>query len=93
MISIEEDTPSEPNLAQSGPLIGASAAWADSLSSAGQTVAILDSGVDGSHPFLSGKVVSEACFSTNGVTANGSVKSLCPGSGPAVYRAEFRREL
>jgi subtilisin len=77
--SIEEDTPSEPNLAQSGPLIGAAAAWASGSSGAGQTVAILDSGVNSSHPFLAGKVVSEACFSTNGVTANGSVKSLCPG--------------
>ena len=32
-------------------------------------MAILDSGVDKNHPFLAGKVVSEACYSSN----------LCPG--------------
>jgi subtilisin family serine protease len=44
---------------------------------AGQTVAIIDSGVDGSHPFLAGKVVSEACFSTGGAFAGSD--SVCPG--------------
>ena len=33
---------------------------------AGWTVAILDTGVDKSHPFLAGKVVSQACFSFQG---------------------------
>jgi subtilisin family serine protease len=44
-------------------------------SGAGRTVAILDTGVDKTHPFLSGKVVSEACYSTNSATTT----SLCPG--------------
>jgi subtilisin family serine protease len=38
-------------------------------------VAILDTGVDKTHPFLSGKVISEACYSSN----NEYSSSLCPG--------------
>jgi subtilisin len=85
VISVEEDVPTEPELAQSAPLIGATAAWANGYTGAGQTLAILDSGIDSSHPFLGGKVVSEACFSTNGVTSNGSVRSLCPGQALQAY--------
>jgi subtilisin family serine protease len=44
---------------------------------AGWTVAILDSGVDTSHPFFGGRVVAEACYSTN--RARDSASSLCPG--------------
>ncbi|MFW5816191.1 MAG: S8 family serine peptidase [Wenzhouxiangella sp.] len=43
----------------------------------GQVVAVLDTGVDKNHPFLSGKVVSEACYSSN-VEDQGAT-SLCPG--------------
>lgn len=53
----------------------------------GQTVAVLDSGVDSSHAFLEGKVVSEACYSTpdtnNGETSlcpNGETSQIGPGS-------------
>ncbi len=40
----------------------------------GQTVAILDSGVDKTHSFLVSKIVSEACYSRSG----GSYFTLCP---------------
>jgi subtilisin family serine protease len=43
---------------------------------AGQTIAIIDSGVNGTHPFLAGKVVSEGCFSTSQPLVSGNV---CPG--------------
>ncbi len=75
--SIEEDKMSKPSLAESTVLIGATAAWASGYAGAGQTVAILDTGVDKTHPFLSGKVVSEACYSTT-YAPSGSV-SFCPG--------------
>ncbi|MBZ5535410.1 MAG: S8 family serine peptidase [Acidobacteriia bacterium] len=75
VVSVEEDVPVPPALAESVPLIGGPAAWASGFSGAGQTVAILDTGVDKTHPFLAGKVVSEACYSTT--TANST--SLCPG--------------
>lgn len=78
--SIEQDVAVPPSLAESVPLIGAPAAWAAGFSGAGQTVAILDTGVDKTHPFLAGKVVSEACFSTTGTTSTGgSFSSVCPG--------------
>ncbi len=77
ILSIEEDELSFPTLAESTALIGAPAAWSSGFSGAGQTIAILDTGVDKSHPFLAGKVVSEACYSTNS-TAN-SLTSVCPG--------------
>ena len=43
----------------------------------GQTIAVLDTGVDKRHPFLSGKIVSEACYSTTNVGSQ--VSSVCPG--------------
>jgi Subtilase family/Viral BACON domain len=75
--SIEEDRLSAPFLAESVPLIGGAAARASGFSGAGQMVAVLDTGVDRTHPFLSGKVVSEACFSRT-VASQGST-SVCPG--------------
>jgi subtilisin family serine protease len=64
-------------LAQSTHLIGATQLASTGVTGIGQTVAILDSGVDKTHPFLTGKVVAEACFSTNASAQ--SVSSLCPG--------------
>ncbi|MFL6333278.1 MAG: S8 family serine peptidase [Pyrinomonadaceae bacterium] len=75
--AVFEDVPVAPMLSESTPLIGATAAWSAGFSGSGQAVAILDTGVDKTHPFLSGKVVSEACFSTNSSSQNTS--SLCPG--------------
>ena len=75
--SIEEDRLSAPDLAQSVPVIGGPTAWASGYTGLGQTVAILDTGVDKVHPFLSGKVQSEACYSTT--SALGGATSICPG--------------
>jgi subtilisin family serine protease len=76
VVSITEDIPLPATLAESVPLIGAPTAWAAGFSGAGQVVAILDTGVDKTHPFLAGKVVSEACFSTSSFTQSSS--SVCP---------------
>ena len=75
--SIEEDRLAEPTLAESVPLIGGTTAWSNGYTGAGQTVAILDTGVDKTHAFLTAKVVSEACYSTN--LATQSATSICPG--------------
>lgn len=77
VISIQEDKVSRPMLDQSVPFIGGEDAWDMGFAGAGQTVAILDTGVDKGHPFLAGKVVSEACYSTTD-TGQG-IQSLCPG--------------
>ncbi len=42
--------------------IGADAGWGLGYTGAGQTIAILDNGVDKNHPLLLNKVVKEACF-------------------------------
>ena len=75
VVSVEEDKLLKPMLEESVPLVGAPQAWSQGFSGSGQTVAILDSGVDKDHAFLRGKVVSEACYS-----GGGSGESLCPGS-------------
>lgn len=74
--SIQLDVPERATLAQSVPLIRADRAAALGFSGAGQTVAVLDTGVARAHPMLAGKLVSEACYST---TAAGVSTSLCPG--------------
>ncbi len=73
---IEEDIPIPATLSQSGPLIGADNAWSSGYTGSGQTVAILDTGVESSHAFLSGKVVSEACYSTTSVSYGST--TVCP---------------
>ena len=72
--SIEEDKLLKPMLQESTTLIGAPQAWGQGFSGSGQTIAILDTGIDKNHPFLKGKVVSEACYS-----GSGPGESLCPG--------------
>jgi len=74
---IAEDRVVPAALAESTPLIHATNAWASGYTGSGQTVAILDTGVSSSHSFLTGKVVSEACYSTTS-TAQQST-SVCPG--------------
>jgi subtilisin family serine protease len=76
VLSIQEDVPVPPALESSIPVVGANVAWALGYSGEDQAVAILDTGVDSSHPFLAGRILAEGCFSNAGV--NGAA-SLCPG--------------
>ncbi|MCM2358998.1 MAG: S8 family serine peptidase [Geobacteraceae bacterium] len=75
--AVYEDLPLVPQLDLSVPRIGAPVLWNWGLTGAGVTVAVLDTGVDKNHPFLSGSVVAEACYSMNDAAEN--VSSLCPG--------------
>ena len=84
-----EDRIHKPVLADSVPLIGADRAWAQGFDGTGLVVAVIDTGVDSAHPFLAGKVVEEACYST---TSGQQSTTLCPngadeqiGPGAAVY--------
>ena len=84
--SLVEDIAIPPSLDLSIPLINADDAWTAGYEGAGQAVAILDSGVDGAHAFLSGKVVSEACYSSTTADAitvcpNGLDEQIGPGAG------------
>jgi subtilisin len=85
---IQEDKQYRMNLSQSAPLVGSTLIQSQGFGGAGQTIAIIDNGVDGNHPFLAGKVVAEACFSTTNKTFGAT--SACPnkknkqtGSGAA----------
>ncbi len=77
VISLEEDELYATTLAESSPLIGATAAGTAGYTGIDQHVAILDTGVDKTHPFLSGRVVSEACYSTTSATYSST--TVCPG--------------
>jgi subtilisin family serine protease len=88
--AVTEDVMVRAYLTESVPLIGGTQAWQKGFSGAGQTVAILDTGVDKSHPFLAGKMVSEACFSTNefdnfyaSACPNGQQQQVGAGAGKA----------
>jgi len=81
---IIEDELNTPSLAESVPLVQADQAWAGafagtSLDGAGTVIAVIDTGVDKTHPFLSGKVVEEACFSSNDNDPGLLATSVCPG--------------
>jgi hypothetical protein len=77
VLEIGEDVPVPPTLAESTSVVGADIAWQSSYDGSGWAVAVLDSGIEKDHNFLSGKVISEACYSTK----NNRYKSasLCPG--------------
>jgi subtilisin family serine protease len=72
----------DPNLTQ----IGAPAAWDRGLTGRGVRVAVLDSGIDASHPDLRGKVVAAANFSDSDTTTDRfghgtHVASIVAGTG------------
>ncbi len=62
---IEEDSLSQPALNETIPLIGVPPAWSLGLDGRGWTVAVLDTGVDFSNPYFSGRLVGGACFSNS----------------------------
>lgn len=75
------DRPAVVDLASSVPSIGGDRARTAGAGGRGQTVAILDTGVDSAHPMLAGRVVGEACFSLGGNCPSGAKVQY--GSGAA----------
>jgi subtilisin family serine protease len=55
----------EASLADSVPQIGAPEAWDAGFTGEGVDVAVLDTGIDGDHPDVSGKVVAQQNFTTD----------------------------
>lgn len=86
VIGVEEDHLLSPTLAQSVPLVEGDQAWAAGFEGTGQFVAVLDTGVDKAHSFLTGKVLEEACFSGNSNCPNGGTTQTGSGAGvPCTY--------
>ena len=84
--SIEIDELAAPMLGESVALIGASDSQMAGFGGGFVTVAVLDTGVDKTHPFLAGKVWSEACYSSttsqsDSMCPGGASSSTAPGSG------------
>ena len=73
--SVQEDSPDKAHLLSTTAHIGADDTWNAGFGGLGQTVVILDTGIDTDHPFFGGRVVDEACWS-NGPGQAGNV-SLC----------------
>lgn len=80
VVDIQIDELYAPMLVESTEAIGAQAAWDYGGTGEGQLVAVIDTGVEGTHPFLENKVTVEACFSTNYSSEGSSFESLstCP---------------
>src|SRR4029450_593876 len=64
VVRVIPDAIVRPGLAESVPLIQGDQVWAAGYDGTGTVIAVLDLGVDRTHPFLAGKVVSEACYSS-----------------------------
>lgn len=80
VVSIVEDERSAPTLTQSVPLIGMQAVWDNGGRGSDTVVAILDTGVDLTHPFFTGgRIVGQACFSSNNDSNDvNESTSFCP---------------
>jgi subtilisin family serine protease len=83
---VTRDIPMPPSLLQSVQSVGAVAHFEKGFKGAGINVAVLDTGVDTSHPALTGSVAQEACFSTAQSNIY-RIRSLCPGEFPEAVRA------
>ncbi|MEW6268644.1 MAG: S8 family serine peptidase [Thermodesulfobacteriota bacterium] len=83
---VAEDRLEKVMLPESVPLIHGDGAWNAGFDGTGWVVAVLDTGTLSSHPFLAGKVVSEACYSLTGDCPNGETEQIGPGAGaPCPY--------
>ena len=86
--AIEEDRVAKPMLEFSVSFINADNVHSSGFDGAGGAVAILDTGIDTSHPDFGGRIVAEACFSTTdpsfdaqSLCPNGSESAVGPGTG------------
>lgn len=78
VVLVKIERPMYPNLNASLAQINAAPALQSGADGRGRSVAVIDTGVDRTHGFLTGKVVREACFSSN---VPALFSSLCPNGG------------
>ena len=84
VLNVREDLVGEPQLAESTVSIGVPTAVSAGFTGDGQTVAIIDTGVDSLHTFLTPRIVSEACYSepNSEIPDVSSITNLCSGVCP-----------
>ncbi|MFD6139366.1 choice-of-anchor P family protein [Promicromonospora sp. NPDC060271] len=73
VVRVHPDELHEPTMDSSLPVINGDDVHARGITGGGQTVAILDTGIDAAHEYFGGRVAEEACFS-----GGGDGDSLCP---------------
>jgi subtilisin family serine protease len=78
VVSIHEDGEGQPGLQDTIPLIGMPAAVNLGATGAGQSVAILDTGVEYNHVFVTPRVTRATCFSTADTGPTPTFATLCP---------------
>ncbi|MCH8568767.1 MAG: S8 family peptidase [Balneolales bacterium] len=74
--SISLNELNEPHMNVSNEIVGSPIVWDLGFTGEGTVVAVLDSGVETSHPHFNNRIVAEACFSTEFQEHH---TSLCPG--------------
>lgn len=94
--AVYADRLSVPFLERSTEVIGAGRAHAAGWTGRGATVAVLDMGIDNDHPFVAGRIVHQACFSTTDAATGAA--SLCPNgkdtqTGPGAAESRIARCL
>jgi subtilisin family serine protease len=88
VLRVDEDRVERAVLTETIPLVGADQTAAAGLDGREWTVAVIDTGIDASHPFLAGKVVSEACYSARRDCPNGQTNQIGAGAGAPCDYAE-----
>ncbi|MBW8827782.1 MAG: S8 family serine peptidase, partial [Acidobacteria bacterium] len=85
--SVVLDGKSRPSLDSTVPIVKADQMSAAGYDGTGYNVAVIDTGVDKTHPFLTNKVVAEGCFSNIAHDCPGGLgTSIASGSGaPCAY--------
>ncbi|HEX6085838.1 MAG TPA: S8 family serine peptidase [Thermoanaerobaculia bacterium] len=90
VVAVTIDEGGQGGLAQSVPVIGAHVLRAQGVDGRGQTIAVLDTGIDTDHPDFAGRIVAEACFCDNldgtGCCPGGAKQRFGPGSAEDDHR-------